>query len=79
MAQVVLVVKNPPASAGDLRDMGLIPGLEWSPGGGLGDLLQYSYLEYPMDRGAWWTVVHRVTKSWALLRQLNMHTRQNLT
>ena len=48
---VVLVVKNPPASAGDIRDMGLIPGLGRSPGGGHGT--QYSCLENPMDRGAW--------------------------
>ena len=46
------MVKNPPANAGDIIDMGLIPGLGRSPGGGLGNPLQYSCLENPMDRGA---------------------------
>ena len=50
---VVLVVKNLPANAGDMRDMGLIPGCERSPGGGHGNPLQYSCLKNPMDRGAW--------------------------
>ena len=62
-SQVVLVVKNPPANAGDIRDVGLIPGLGRSAGGGHGNPLQYSYLENPMDRGAWWAVVHGVVKS----------------
>ena len=57
------VVKNPPANAGDIRDMGLIPGLGRSPGGGRGNLLQHSCLEKPMDRGAWRATVHRVAKS----------------
>ena len=65
---VVLVVKNPPANAGDIRDaetwVGSIPGLGRSPGGQHGTPLQYSYLEYPMDRGAWWAPVHGVAKSW---------------
>ena len=61
--QVALVVKNPPASAGDVRDVGLIPGLGGSPGGGHGNPLQYSYLENPMDRGAWRATVRRVTQS----------------
>ena len=52
-SQVVLVVKNPPASTGDIKDAGLIPGLERSPGGGNGYPLQYSCLENPMDTGAW--------------------------
>ena len=47
------VEKNPPASAGDAGDVGLIPGLESYPGGGPGNPLQYSCLEIPMDRGAW--------------------------
>ena len=46
------MVKNPPANAGHIRDMGLIPGLGRSPGGGQGSRLQYSGLEDPMDRGA---------------------------
>ena len=58
-----LVVKNPPANAGDVREMGLLPGLGRSPGGGQGNLLQYSCLENPMDTGAWWATIHRVTKS----------------
>ena len=51
-SQVTIVVKNPPANAGDLRDMGLIPGSERSPGGGNSYPLQYSCLENPMDREA---------------------------
>ena len=58
------MVKNFPASAGDVRDTGSIPGSGRSSGGGHGSPLQYSCLENPMDRGAWWTTVHRVTKSW---------------
>ena len=57
------MVKNLPASAGDCRSMGLIPGLGRSPGEGNGNRLQYSCLENPMDRGAWWAMVHRVAKS----------------
>ena len=58
------MVKNPPANAGDRRDMGLIPGSGRYLGGGNGNLLQYSCLENPMDRGAWRATVHGVTKSW---------------
>ena len=61
--QVVLVVKNPPANAGDIRDLGPIPGPGRAPGGGHGNLLQYSCLENPMGRGAWRATVHGVTKS----------------
>ena len=50
---MVLVVKNLPAIAGDVRDLGLIPVLGRSPGGGHGSPVQYSCLENPMDRGAW--------------------------
>ena len=60
---VALVVKNLPAIAADIRDIGSIPGSGRSPGGGLGNPLQYSCLEDPMDRVAWWAIVHRVTKS----------------
>ena len=56
------VVKNLPANAGDARDVGSIPGSERSPGGGNGNLLQYSRLENPMDRRAWQATVHGVTK-----------------
>ena len=56
------VVKNPPASAGDTGDMGSIPGLGRSPGGGNGNPLQFSYLKNPMDRGAWQATVHGVAR-----------------
>ena len=52
--QVVLAVKNPSASAVDVRDEGPIPGLGSSPGEGNGTPLQYSCLANPTDRGAWW-------------------------
>ena len=52
------VVKNPPTNAGDTEDMGLIPGLARSPGGGNGNPLRYPHLENPMDGGAWWATVH---------------------
>ena len=48
--------KSPPADTGDARDMALIHGSGRSPGGGRGNPLQYSCLEYPMDRGAWWAL-----------------------
>ena len=64
-SQVAIVVKNLPADAGDIRDAGLIPMLERSPGGGHGNPLQYFCLENPMDRGAWWAAVCRVAESWA--------------
>ena len=60
---MMLVVKNLPANARDVRDTGLIPQLGGSSGGGRGNPLQYFCLENPMDRGAWWATVHRVTKS----------------
>ena len=62
-SQVVLVVKkNPPANTGDIRDVGSIPGLGRSPGGGHGNPLQYSCLENPVDRGARQATVFRVAK-----------------
>ena len=68
---MALLVKNPPANSGDIRDAGSIPGR------GHGNPLQYSCLEHPMDRGAGQGTVHRVSKSWAQLKQLSMqaHTR----
>ena len=54
------MVKNLPANPGDIRDMGSIPGFGRSPGGGYGNPLQYSCLENPMDRGAWWATVHGI-------------------
>ena len=70
---MALVVKNLPASAGEVGDMSLIPGLGRSPGGGHGNPLPYSCLENPMDRGAWWSNVHRVTKSRTWLKHLSVH------
>ena len=66
--QVVLVVKNPTASAGDVRGVGSMPGLGRSPGEGNGNPLQNSCLENPMDRGAWWAIVLGVAKSWTQLK-----------
>ena len=57
-----------------VRDPGSIPGLGISPGEGNSNPLQYSCLENPMDRGAWWTIIHGVTKSWIWLKQLSTHT-----
>ena len=62
-SQVVIVIKNLSTNAGDVRDVGSIPGLGRSPGEGNGSLLQYSCLEDSMDRGAWRATVHGVTKS----------------
>ena len=66
-SQVAPVVKNSPTNAGDVRDTGLIPGLGRFPGGGNDTPLRYSCLENRMDRGAWRTAVHGVTKSWTRL------------
>ena len=63
-SQVVLVVKNLPVSAGDVRDTGWFPGLGKSPGGGHGNPLQFSCLENPMDRGTWRATVCRIANSW---------------
>ena len=60
---MVLGVKNLPANAGDVRDVGSIPRLGKSPGGENGNPLQYPCLENPMERGAWQDTVHGVTKS----------------
>ena len=57
------MVKNLLASAGDVRDIGSIPGLGRAPGGGHSHPLQYSFLEKPMDRGAWQATVHGVAES----------------
>ena len=65
--QVALVVKNLPAKAGDIGDTGS------SPGGGNDDPLQYSCLENPMDRGAWWATVPRVTQRRIRLKLLGVH------
>ena len=60
---MVLVVKNPSANAGDVRDVGSIPGSGRSSGEGNGNPLQCSFLEDPLDRGVWRAAVHRVAKS----------------
>ena len=67
-SQVALVVKNTPASTGYVRDVGSIPGSGRYPGGGHGNLLQYSCLENPLDREAWWATVHRVAQSQTRLK-----------
>ena len=71
-SQLVLGVKNPPASAGDVRDLGSLPGLGRSPGEGHGNPLQYSCLTNLIDRGTQATV-HRVAKSGTRLKQLSTH------
>ena len=83
-SQVVLVVKNPPANAGEIRDMGSIPGSGRSTGGGHGNPLQYSCLENPMDRGPWWVQsieLQRVGHDWRDLActhiQSNLHNPQD--
>ena len=72
-SQVALVLKNPPANAGDIRDAGLIPGLGKSPEGGHSSPLQYSCLENSMDRGTWWAIVHGITKSQTGLSNYHFH------
>ena len=62
ISQVELVVKNPSANVGDIRDAGLIPESERYPGGGHGNQLQYSCLETPMDRGAWQATVRGIAR-----------------
>ena len=72
-SQMVLVLKNSPANAGDIADAGLIPRLGRSPREGHGNLLQHSCLEDPMDRGAWRAIAHRVSKSQTGLKQRSTH------
>ena len=59
---LALVIKNLPANAGDIRDVGSIPGPRRSPGEGNGYPLQYPCLEHPIDRGPWWAMVYRAAK-----------------
>ena len=68
---MALVIKNPPANAGDVRDVGSNPGSGRSPGGGRDNLLQYFCLENPMDRGTWQATVYVVAKSWTWLKRLS--------
>ena len=70
-SQVVLVVKNPLANAGNVRDVGSIPGSGRSPGGGHGNPLQHSCLGNPIDKGSWQATVHRGAKDWTRLRKLD--------
>ena len=65
--------KETACNAGDVREAGSIPGLERSSGGGHSTLLQYSCPENPINRGAWWAMVHRVAKSRTRLRRLSRH------
>ena len=76
-SQVAGVVKNLPDNAGDIRDVGSIPRLGRSPGGGHVNPLQYSCLENPIDRGAWWATVNKVAKSRTQLKQLSMWKLRN--
>ena len=70
---MALVVKNLSANEGNISNTGLIPGSQRSPGGGHGNPLQYSCLENPTDRGAWWATVYRVAKSGTWLKRLSPH------
>ena len=72
-SQAALVVKNLPANAGDVRDVGLVPGSGRSPGEGSGTPLQYSCRENPMDSGVLWATFHRVTKSQMRLKRISTH------
>jgi len=65
--------KEPPANAGEVRDMSLIPGLGRSFKGEHDNPLQYSCLENLRDRGAWWATAHAVTKNQTRLKQLSPH------
>ena len=70
---MAVVVKHPPANAGDIRDEGSIPGSGRSPGAGHGNPLQYFCLENSTDRGDWQATVHGVTKSQPRLKQHSTH------
>ena len=70
---MALVVKNLPVNAGDTRDAGLISELGRPPGGRHGNPLQYSCLENPIDRGAWWATVHGVAQNWTQLSDFHFH------
>ena len=74
--QVVLVIKNLPANAGDTGDLSSIPGSGRSLGEVTGYPLQYLYLGNPMDSGAWWATVHGVTKIWTLSDLGHVHTQR---
>ena len=69
--------KESASNAGNVRDMNLIPGLGRFPGEGHGNPLQYSCLENPLDRGAWWATVHRIAKSWTWPKWLSTHAQMD--
>ena len=71
---MALEVKNLPANAGEVRDVGWIPGSGRSPGGGDSNTFHYSCLENPMANAAWQAAVHGVAQSWTGLKQLSIHT-----
>ena len=75
---MVLVVKNLPATAGDIRDTGPILGSGRSPGGGNGNPLQYSCLGNPVDRGSWRAPVDKVIKSQTRLKRLQTHVQHQV-
>ena len=75
ISQVALVVKNPPANAGDIRDTDSIPRSGRSPGGGHSNPLQYSCLGIPINKEAWWTTDHGVTDSQTGLRRYTTTTK----
>ena len=70
--------KESASNAGDIREVGLIPGLGRSPGEGHGNPLQYSCLGNPLDRGPWWATVHRVTKSQIRVKRISTHTKLHM-
>ena len=72
-SQMVLVVKNLPTNAGELKEVSLIPQSGRSPEGGNGSPLQNSCLENPIDRGAWWATVHGIAKSQHMIRILTLY------
>ena len=73
VSHVVLVVKHQPANARDIKDLGSIPGSRRSPGGRHGNPHQYSWLENPMGRRAWWATAQGLTKTQTQLKWLTMH------
>ena len=74
---MALVVKNPPANAGDIRDAGSIPGSGRFLGEGHSNALHYFCLEKSMDRGTWWATVHGVTQDRTQLKRLSTHSTQD--
>ena len=72
------MVKNLPVNAGDIREVGSIPGSASSPGEGYGNPLQHSCLENSMDTGDWWATAHSVVKSRTGLKLLSMHELMHL-